>query len=215
MDEFRDPTSVGKVARGALMCWLVASAIYCGGAVFSIVGITAYQNGSSSPLADLETVDLVSIVTSGIYFVAELVCVVVIGRWIYRVNKNAWQISDAMTVSPGWSVGFFFIPILNLFRPFTGLRETWQASHAPADAQDVPVPAIMRLWWAGWLILGVFGQLSFRLSLRAETLEDLLEVAWVDIVATPFDFITGLALLWIVRRLTETQSHLRDHSVFE
>ncbi|WP_449142686.1 DUF4328 domain-containing protein [Sphingomonas sp.] len=197
------------------MCWLVASAIYCGGAVFSIVGITAYQNGSSSPLADLETVDLVSIVTSGIYFVAELVCVVVIGRWIYRVNKNAWQISDAMTVSPGWSVGFFFIPILNLFRPFTGLRETWQASHAPADAQDVPVPAIMRLWWAGWLILGVFGQLSFRLSLRAETLEDLLEVAWVDIVATPFDFITGLALLWIVRRLTETQSHLRDHSVFE
>jgi hypothetical protein len=131
------------------------------------------------------------------------------------VNKNAWQISDAMTVSPGWSVGSFFIPFLNMFRPFTGLRETWQASHAPTDAQDVPVPAIMRLWWAGWLILGVFGQLSFRLSLRAETLEDLLEVAWLDIVATPFDFITGLALLWIVRHLTEAQSHLRDHEVFE
>lgn len=215
MDDFRDPTAVGKAARAVLMCWLVASAIYCGGAIYSIVGITAYQSGSSSPLADLETVDLVSIITAGIYLIAELVCVVVVGRWIYRVNKNAWQISDAMTVSPGWNIGSFFIPIMNLFRPFSGVRETWQASHAPADAYDVPVPAIMRLWWGGWLIAGVFGQLSFRLSLRAETLEDLLEVAWVDIVSTPFDFIAGLALLWIIRRLTETQSHLRDHEMFE
>ena len=215
MDEFRDPAKAGMAARVALICWMAASAIYCGGAIFSVVGITAFQSGSSSALADLEMVDLVSMATGGIYFVAYLICAIVVGRWIYRVNKNAWQISDAMTVSPGWNIGSFFIPIMNLFRPFSGVRETWQASHAPADADTVPVPAIMRLWWAGWLIAGVFGQLSFRLGLRAETLEDFVEVAWVDIAGTPFDFIAGLALLWIIRRLTETQSHLRDHEMFE
>jgi len=215
MDEFRDPMNIGKAARIALICWLVASAIYCGAAIYSIVGISAYQSGSSSALADLETVDLVSMISGGIYSLAYLVCVVVIGRWIYRVNKNAWQFSDAMTVSPGWNVGSFFIPILNLFRPFSGVRETWQASHAPIDADTVPVPAIMRLWWAGWLIAGMFGQLSFRLGMRADTLEDFVEVAWVDIAGTPFDFITGLSLLWVIGRLTEVQSHLRDHEVFE
>lgn len=202
MDDFRDPMAIGKAACTVLICWLVASAVYCGGAIYSLVGITAYQSGSSSPLANLETVDLVAMITGGIYTVAYLACAVVIGRWIYRVNKNAWQISDAMTVSPRWSVGSFFIPILNLFRPFSGVRETWQASHAPADADTVPVPAIMRLWWAGWLIAGAFGQLSFRLGLRAATLEDFIEV-------------TGFSLLWIIRRLTQAQAHLRDHEVFE
>ena len=215
MDEFRDPANVGKAARAAVICWIGAAGIYCGGAIYSIVGITTFQSGSSSALADLDMVDLVSAVTGGIYFVAYLICAIVVGRWIYRVNKNAWQISDAMTVSPGWNIGFFFIPILNLFRPFRGVRETWQVSHSPSDPDNEPVPAVMRLWWAGWLIAGVFGQISFRLGLRATTLEDFVEVAWVDVAGSPFDIMAGLALLWIIRRLTEAQGRLRDHEVFE
>ena len=215
MDEFRDPVGIGRAARIALMVWLGAAALYGGAGIYTIAAINAYQAGESATWANLETVDLVSSVVGGAYSLAYLVCVVIVGRWIYRVNQNAWQISDGMTVSPGWNVGFFFIPILNLFRPFRGVREAWQASHSPGDPESVPVPALMRLWWAAWLITGVLGQLSFRLGMRAETLDDFLAIGQIDAVGMVFDLIAGMTLLWIVGNLTAVQGHLRDHEVFE
>lgn len=215
MDEFRDPESIGRAAGIALIVWIASAVLYGGSAIYSIAAINAYQVGETAAWVDLDTVDLVAAVTGGIYALAFLVCVIVVGRWIYRVNKNAWQISDGMTVSPGWGVGSYFIPILNLFRPFRGMCETWQASHAPGDPESVPVPGIMRLWWAGWLITGALGQASFRLGMRAETLDDFLTIAQIDAVGMVSDLIAGVSLLWIVHRLTEAQGRRHDHEVFE
>lgn len=215
MGEFRNPEGIGRAAGIVLIAWMVAAVLYGGAAIFSIVVIKAHQAGESAAWVDLDMADLAAAVTGGIYLVAFLVCTIVVGRWIYRVNKNAWQISDGMTVSPGWAVGSYFIPILNLFRPFRGMRETWQASHAPGDPGSATVPGIMRLWWAGWLITSALGQASFRLGMRAETLDDFLTVAQIDAVGTVTDLIAGAAMLWIVRRLTDVQGRLHDYEVFE
>lgn len=38
--------------------------------------------------------------------------------WVYRANYNCRQWGAAgMRFTPGWSVGWFFVPIMNLFRP--------------------------------------------------------------------------------------------------
>ncbi len=215
MEEFRDPSGIGKAAVIALIVWLGAALLYGGAAIHMILAIGADQAGNPHAWASLETADQVSAISGAIYLLAYLACAIIIGRWIYRVNKNAWQISDHMTVSPGWNIGFFFIPILNLFRPFRGIRETWQASHAPHDPDGEPVPGMMRLWWGAWLISAALGHLSFRLGLRAQTLDDFLEIAYIDLVGTAVDLVAGLTLLWIIRRLTDVQSHLRDYEVFE
>jgi hypothetical protein len=214
MDEFRDPSSLGKAAQIVVTIWLAVAVLYGGAAIYSIVAINAYQASDAPAWMNLETVDRVSMITGGLYLATYLACWIVVGRWIYRVNKNAWQVSNGMTVSPGWNIGSFFIPILNLFQPFRGVRESWQASHSPADPELESTPGLMRLWWGAWLIAGMLGNLSFRLGMRAETLDDFRTVAQIDVAGMVFDLIAGVTLLWIIRHLTAVQAHLRDYEVF-
>ncbi|MDA7888799.1 DUF4328 domain-containing protein, partial [Akkermansiaceae bacterium] len=53
-------------------------------------------------------------VVTGIVFLA----------WVRRANINSRGFGAAnMNFSPGWSIGFYFIPILNLFKPFQAMKE--------------------------------------------------------------------------------------------
>src|SRR5207237_10475885 len=66
------------------------------------------------------------------YLVALVACFISVGMWIYRTNANAHSFSTDMTITPGWSVGWFFIPFANLVMPYRGVQETWRESHERA-----------------------------------------------------------------------------------
>jgi hypothetical protein len=51
--------------------------------------------------------------------------------WIYFANKNCRNFTSNMTYTPGFAVGCFFIPILNLFRPYQVMQEIWKVSANP------------------------------------------------------------------------------------
>ncbi len=58
-----------------------------------------------------------------------LVTAVVFGVWIVRAHKNLRALGiPNLTYTPGWAFGWFFIPILNFFRPYQAMKELWQAS---------------------------------------------------------------------------------------
>ena len=71
--------------------------------------------------------------------------------WVYRSNKNARALkAEAMQFSPGWSVGWFFIPFASLFMPYLVLKELWQASspHYIKEWRRASVSPILGIWWA-------------------------------------------------------------------
>jgi hypothetical protein len=47
--------------------------------------------------------------------------------WIYGAAQNACAMRR-IDLTPGWAVGWFFIPIANLFKPFMVMRDIWFAS---------------------------------------------------------------------------------------
>jgi hypothetical protein len=58
--------------------------------------------------------------------IADMACVlaafVLVGVWIYRANANAHALGGDLSVSPGWAVGWFFVPIACLFKPYLAMR---------------------------------------------------------------------------------------------
>jgi hypothetical protein len=44
------------------------------------------------------------------------------------------------------------MPIWHLWDPYRAMVALWQASHKPASWQSVPVPDLLRWWWAVWVI---------------------------------------------------------------
>ena len=89
--------------------------------------------------------------------------------WLFRANANARALgADDMMVSPGWAVGWWFVPLANLVMPFVAMRELWKASAAPRDWQMERASASIPFWWGCWILSNLAGVIAFRLELQPE-----------------------------------------------
>ena len=84
--------------------------------------------------------------------------------WTYRLSRNLRALgATGLRTAPVWAVFFFFVPLLNLFRPYQTFREIWQAS-VPTQAagawRKVRPPALLGFWWASVLLMDVLDALA-------------------------------------------------------
>ncbi len=97
-----------------------------------------------------------------------LLTAVVFCMWIYRANANARALgAEEMAISPGWSVGWFFVPIANLIKPYHAIREIYQASDPEGGAVDwkeSAVPEFIGLWWGLWVFVNILGRIESRMA---------------------------------------------------
>lgn len=92
-----------------------------------------------------------------------LVTVVFFGRWIVRAHRAVRALgAEGLTISPGWAVGYFFIPFLNLVRPYRAMKELWSASESPSGWASTPASSILPLWWTLWLVGNFLDNISMR-----------------------------------------------------
>jgi heme/copper-type cytochrome/quinol oxidase subunit 2 len=127
--------------------------------------------------------------------VVRLVTLVVFAMFLVRTNKNARALSgQPLEVSPGWMVGWFFVPFLNLFKPYVAVREVWERSKGAE-------PSLLGLWWAAWILSGILGTLaSYRL--RADnSIPERIDADWFMIVREGVTMAAVLLALWMVRSL--------------
>jgi hypothetical protein len=144
--------------------------------------------------------------------VATLSSIIFVARWIMRVNANAHSMSDSMTVTPGWNVGWFFIPVALLWKPFQGLREAWQVSVSPHDPTSVAVPPLMRWWWGLWLVSNVLGNVSTRLSFGKADAASLIASSWIDIATLAIDIPLAIVLIRMIQRFDDLQARGPDYA---
>ncbi len=82
--------------------------------------------------------------------------------WTYRSYKNLSAFdAGGLKTTPGWAVGYFFVPFLNLVRPLQAFKEMWRASAITApDAgrwawTSTRSSPLVLSWWLLWLLKGV------------------------------------------------------------
>jgi len=212
--EYRDPVGLARAAILWTWIWLGAQALYgaaAGYALFilsTIPGDTQVSFDTSPP--ELMTSDLVLAGAGLLTVLTSLVSGFLILKWIHRANSNAHAYSNEMNVTPGWNVGFFFIPIANLWKPFQGIRETWEVSnmHSP------DVPGWIRWWWGLWLVTNFIANASFRIEFRAETAQSLSVAAILDITTSILALPLALLLIRLIRTLTAAQEALHHGETF-
>jgi hypothetical protein len=105
----------------------------------------------------LVTSDAVILVLSRVSVVLWLASAVAFLVWLHRASSNlrAFRSEPALEFTPGQAVGSFFIPFVNLFRPYAVLREVWRASDASVAAESYSSVAVSRGSWlvvAWWLL---------------------------------------------------------------
>jgi hypothetical protein len=81
--------------------------------------------------------------------------------WVYRMNKNTHACGAAdLSYTPGWAVGWFFIPLANLVMPCLVVQEIYRASRHPVQWKQVSCSLLVTAWWICWVVGALVGSPS-------------------------------------------------------
>lgn len=153
-------------------------------------------------------IGLISLVKFPVYVFA----VVTFLMWIYRCYTNLPPLrSDNMEFSPGWAVGWWFVPFANLVKPFQAVRTLWSESDPDFDPNhgflshvQAGAPGFMALWWAAWLLSNFTANVAGRL-IDPESSAGLETGAYAYVVAGAMTVIAALLAMKVILVITERQ----------
>jgi hypothetical protein len=139
--------------------------------------LTEDQEISDNPAGFLSLVLMLvfGVAAIGVY----LATVIVFLMWLYRVSNNIAAFGQNTQHSPGWAVGSFFVPIMNLFVPYQAVKDIWKKSEpsgADAFSFGVSPPGFFPAWWGFWLASNFVGNAYFRMSWAEAPVESLVIV---------------------------------------
>jgi len=178
-----------------------------------------YFNLDSSPqLQDLEEEVNVFEVFMGLLGIGEILVhvltVIAFCMWFYRAYKNLklWKITG-LKYSPGWAVGYFFIPFLNLFRPYQIAQEIWKASdpqvsvRAGSQWRDNKGSNVIGAWWASWIFANIIGQIAFRMSMsQRSTMADQKASILAEVISESVSILAGAVAALMILKIQSRQS---------
>ncbi len=207
---YKDSTNLTNWTRWLLYAYLfvLAAALVSGLMEYQL--FADIKNGTFTSneqlTADAEASDERQAVIAWAQTLLFVVSGVLILMWIYRANVNAQALTEKlMQYTPGWSVGWYFIPIANLWKPCQAMKEIWHVSHNPQDYGNGPLPSILGLWWLFWIVSSFLGRLAFRLSRQSEEIGDYVRVNLITLSADLITIFTTLALLVVIGKLYRQQ----------
>lgn len=141
--------------------------------VVASLAVVAGQLGEIAGSVDLEAEDgnlAVQMIVSLAYLALSVVfiaSIVLVAMWIYRAHANVRTAGITLEVTPGWAVGWFFVPIANLFKPFQAMRELWKASHREAGGYTSDADPKLTIWWGFWVVGNILSNISLRFDVTA------------------------------------------------
>jgi hypothetical protein len=202
---FRDLSNLTTWLRWLLILGVVLIGMFM---ITEILDLLRLQRGTA-PAGDesLSMNDLAMAIVGLLSVGVWLATAVVFLRWIYLAKANTGALGATQTrFRPGWSIGWYFIPFANLWKPYQAMKELWCASVDPGSWPGVPVPSLLRLWWTLWIISNLLGQASMRATIRANTVPEEITAALVSVLSSVVDIPLYFVAIALVTRIWQVQA---------
>lgn len=200
----KDPRSLTKFVKAMFWVSIVTAVIYFLSDLMQIALLS-----SNFTQAEANANDTRQGAVGVLYLIVLLITGIAFFKWTYRANVNSRGFgAQGMEFSPGWAVGWYFIPIMNLFKPFQALKEIWQVSKNPSDWSNQNSSAVLGWWWALWIASGILGQITFRLEMHANSVSLLQTATVVSLISDVVSLLTVWLLLVIVTKISNMQEIL-------
>ena len=212
---FRSGSGRAKVVVWLFIATIVMELISIGSDIAQIELLQRIGGGGVWTMAEAEANDSrVTVIATldGLALVAGMIAFL---AWIHRVRANlpALGIEDARW-SPGWAVGWWFVPFMNVFRPFQVVKEIWQASGPearPDSWRDASTPALLGWWWALFLLGSFASNIAFRKAMSGpETADEFIASSMAWIVSEVLWVIGTIPAIMVVKGIDRRQTERHD-----
>jgi hypothetical protein len=149
-------------------------------------------------------------------FIGLLALSVLFLAFTHRVSANLRHLGiEGQRFTPGWSIGWFLVPVANIVQPWRVYRELWLGSHAPAGSagtngpdswQNVPSPGLVNAWWMSVLGALVFSPWGIALAVGDGGIDAAIQTArlqiWSDLVLAAPAILTMVLVVKVSRAQT-------------
>jgi Domain of unknown function (DUF4328) len=139
--------------------------------------------------------------------------------WFRRAYQNLVALgTQALRFEPGWAVGGWLVPVLNLVRPKQIADDLWRATdpalpdQAGAAWKQVRVPPWLHAWWLLFLLSGVVGILAPDLGEDA-SIQQLRSAIIATLAGDALALPAGVLACLVVIRITQRQRGRAAHLV--
>lgn len=141
-------------------------------------------------------IELLALIVTGVIFIA----------WLYRARRNAEAFNaEVHRHRPGWAIGGWFVPIMNLWVPYQVTTDILLAGEAPTAQRRGYL--LIRAWWAGWVI-SIIGLRLIGLQ-DPDTVTGFQNHALVAVVLRFVAMATAVLAIVVVGRITGVDDRRR------
>lgn len=193
----------------------VGAALYFCSLVVNVLQVTGVLGVEAVLGEGGEGVSLAELLIGGLLLLRAPVYIATIVAWLlwqHRAHSNLRPLGAGwLEFSPGWAVGYFFIPFVNLVRPYQVVRELWRESQ-PADAGGgiaglsftVATGApLVGWWWGFWLASNVLANVYGRL---ADAPNMQMPAALVGLISHSVSIVAAALAILLVRTIDRMQT---------
>lgn len=133
--------------------------------------------------------------------------------WTHRAYANQILIGCRKTRhSPGWAVGYWFIPFANLVQPYRGMAELWRRgrSRNSTSSMHASTPALIGWWWGLYLLGNVIGRFVMVYSRNTSDLPSIATATQVTMFNDVLTIVTALLALKMIVGIDAMQASWRE-----
>jgi hypothetical protein len=139
-----------------------------------------------------------------------ILAVVVFLVWLHRASRNAWALyPGSLKSTPRMAVVCWFIPFVNLVRPYRVVRSLYSAAATDGEALRGDwvrrTREIFPIWWGTWLVQNALSNMAARRSFSDDP-QKLETAVWLEFAALPLDLVAAVcltAIIWSIQARQE------------
>ena len=203
---------ISTLSRTLVVLLAIGGALGAMGALLGLVQGIAFPElaGLEEPQTGSQTAMMVGVACQAlVYLFVYIATFIVFAMFTHRSCYNAHALgARGMEFTPGWAVGWYFIPFLNLFKPYKAVQEMYQALDPEAGSDDWrllgSVPGFVGWWWAAWIVSNVLGGITGRVAFSSDPAAHAI-APWLDVVDGLLDVALSILAIVVVRSLTARQ----------
>jgi len=135
--------------------------------------------------------------------------------WFRRAYYNLHAVAPGQaSFGEGWAAGAWFVPILNLFRPYQIMKEIWEGSQRamPHRFPSIASSAIVGNWWALWIISRFAINIASSIPGDNPDIWDLKKGAIGLIIAQVITIVAVFMAIHMIRKMSEIEDQLWDEA---
>lgn len=210
---FRPPNTLANWTQVLLGISLVVFLLWIAVIISEIDLLGRIEAGEFVSASEIEDNDNGKAGIAGIAGFAIFLTAIPFLMWVYRAAENLREFNRReLQFEPGWTVGWWFIPIAQYFKPYQTMREISKASdpsvalNDPTGWNNSRVPPTLKWWWAAWLAYNGLFWISSMIAYGNATAGELITSDQIQIAAIGFLIAAGVLLFVIVRSITSLQN---------